>query len=191
MKILRNGQAAIISDVEYNRIRRNINQLKYKIMLDIAWYTGERWGAICQLKVSDVYFEGDVRESITFRSSTRKRLANKAAQTRQVPIHPNLKEVLQNYNPGNSSDWLFPGKNEKPITWRNVYNVLTTAAGKAGLGNKGISTHSTRRSFITKLHNQGTSIATIKKITGHRDLKSLERYIEINSDQVKGAIYSL
>ncbi|MEH2301258.1 tyrosine-type recombinase/integrase [Nostoc sp.] len=56
---------------------------------------------------------------------------------------------------------------------------------------KGISTHSTRRSFMIKLHQNGTDLYTIKQITGHQDFKSLERYVEIDSDRVRGAINAL
>ncbi|WP_353930955.1 tyrosine-type recombinase/integrase [Okeanomitos corallinicola TIOX110] len=192
MKNCRNGQAAILSESDYSRLRRNINQLKYKILFDIAWYTGERWGAICKLKVTDVYQNGKPKEVITFRASSRKKRPDGSAETRQVPIHPNLVEALSSYSPNESFIWLFPSREcDKPICWRNAYNILLASADKAGLSAKGISTHSTRRSFITKLHNNGVATATIKKITGHRDFKSLERYIEIGNDEVKGAIFAL
>jgi integrase/recombinase XerD len=41
------------------------------------------------------------------------------------------------------------------------------------------------------LHRNGTDLYTIKKITGHKDFKALERYVEIDSDRVKGAIAAL
>lgn len=192
MKNCRNGQAAILTDSDFSRLRRNIKKLKYKILLDIAWYTGERWGAIVRLKIEDVYNQdGSPRELITFRAATRKKRPDGSAETRQVPTHPNLLESLRSYAPGPGSIWLFPSNEDKPITWRNAYNILMAASDKAGLSTKGISTHSTRRSFITKLHNKGTATATIKKITGHKDFKSLERYIDINADEVKGAIFAL
>jgi integrase len=72
-----------------------------------------------------------------------------------------------------------------------IYIIKNNAVEKAGLSAKGISTHSTRRSFITKLHRNGTDLYTIKKITGHKDFKALERYVEIDSDRVKGAIAAL
>lgn len=193
MKNCRNGQAAILSESDYSKLRRNINQIKYKILLDIAWYTGERWGAIVKLKISDVYSpDGKPKEVVTFRASSRKKRPDGSSDTRQVPVHPNLLESLMNYSPEQDCQWLFPSREcERPICWRNAYNIFMTAADKAGLSTKGISTHSTRRSFITRLHNNGVSTATIKKITGHKDFKSLERYIDISSDEIKGAIFAM
>lgn len=36
---------------------------------------------------------------------------------------------------------------------------------------------------MIKLHQDGTDLYTIKQITSHQDFKSLERYVEIDSDQ--------
>ncbi|MEH2461135.1 MAG: tyrosine-type recombinase/integrase [Nostoc sp.] len=74
-----------------------------------------------------------------------------------------------------------PGKTT--LWWAD--EILRTAVDIAGLCTKGISTHSTRRSFITNLANKGVNLATIKKITGHTDLKVLSRYIEVKTDSVR------
>ncbi|MBE9202112.1 MULTISPECIES: tyrosine-type recombinase/integrase [unclassified Nodularia (in: cyanobacteria)] len=192
MKNDRSGKAAVLTDNDYSKLRRNIKSVKYKLLLDLAWYTGERWGALVQLRVSDVYHaDGTPRDVITFRAVTRKKRTDGKSDTRQVPVHPILFENLRLFAPG-ASPWLFPNRDgDKSVTWRNVYAVFMKAVENAGLTAKGISTHSTRRSFITKLHNNGVATATIKKITGHRDFKSLEGYIEIGSNEIKGAINTL
>jgi len=109
-----------------------------------------------------------------------------------VFVHAVLRESLSNYKSESNSRWLFASSTgEKSITLRWADMVLRAAVDKAGLSAKGISTHSTRRSFITKLHRNGTDLYTIKKITGHKDFKALERYVEIDNDRVKGAIAAL
>lgn len=193
MKVDGHGQAACITDTEYSKLRRQIQTQKYKLLLDLGWYTGERWGALIQLKVSDVYdASGKPRECITFRAATRKKRPDGSCETRQVPVHQVLGESLASYKPETDSLWLFPSRDGmKPITWRNAYDILKRACEKAGFGSKGISTHTSRRSFITKLHRNGIDPYKIKKITGHRDFKALERYIDIDPDAIKGAIATL
>lgn len=192
MKNNRYGQAAIISDGDYSKIRKQIKSKKYKLFLDLAWFTGERWGALVQLKVADVYnLDGTVRTHITFKANTRKASPDGKRHTRQVIMHSLLVETLHAYKPDNN-EWLFPNRTgENHITVRWADKILRAAVERAGLEAKGISTHSTRRSFITKLHRNGTDLYTIKKITGHKDLKSLERYVDIDSDRIKGAIEAL
>ena len=193
MKTDRHGQACILSDSDYSKIRKQIKSKKYKLLLDLAWYTGERWGALVKLQFEDCFNpDGTPREYINFRARTRKATPDGKRQTRQVFVHSTLKESLANYKAESNSPWLFCDRTgEKPITLRWADMILRAAVDKAGLSAKGISTHSTRRSFITKLHRNGTDLYTIKKITGHKDFKALERYVEIDSDRVKGAIAAL
>ncbi|MEH2066987.1 MAG: site-specific integrase [Nostoc sp.] len=193
MKNNRNGQAAILSDTEYSKIRKQIRSQKYKLLLDLAWYTGERWGALVKLQITDVYNpDGSPREYINFQARSRKATPDGKRKTRQVPVHAILAESLLSYKVGCDSLWLFPSRDgSKPITSRWADAILRKAVDRAGLVIKGISTHSTRRTFITKLHRNGTDLYTIKQITGHQDFKSLERYVEIDSDRVRGAINAL
>jgi integrase/recombinase XerD len=188
----RSGQSCILTDKDYSSLRKHIQTPKYKLLLDIAWFTGERWGALVKLKVEDVYNAGTPREYITFRAQTRKASPSGERKTRQVPIHPTLAASLTAYKPDYNSPWLFPNREGTgPITTRWADQILRSAVDKAGMDAMGISTHSTRRSFITKLHRQGTDVYTIKAITGHQDLKALGRYVEIDADRIKGAIATL
>lgn len=161
--------------------------------MDLAWFTGERWGALVQLRISDVFNpDQTVRSHITFKASTRKASPDGKRRTRQLIAHSTLIESLQGYKPETNCDWLFPNReHNNHINLRSADKILRAAVERAGLDAKGISTHSTRRSFITKLHRNGTDLYTIKKITGHKDFKSLERYVDIDSDQIKGAIEAL
>lgn len=192
MKTDRHGQACILSDSDYSKIRKQIKSKKYKLLLDLAWYTRERWGALVQLRIEDCYVNSNPREYINFRARTRKASPDGSHQTRQVFVHAVLRESLQNYKPETNSVWMFGDRTgDKPITLRWADMILRAAVEKCGLSSKGVSTHSTRRSFITKLHRNGCDLYTIKKITGHKDFKALERYVEIDSDRVKGAIAAL
>ncbi|MEH2400516.1 tyrosine-type recombinase/integrase [Nostoc sp.] len=202
MKNDKEGQSAVLTNAECSKIRNQIKSRKYKLLFDLACYTGERWGAIVKLRIADVYSEdGTPREYINFRARTRKASPNRnpkagnhtpKRKNRQVPVHPVLKEILLSYKPESDNTWVFPNRSgDKPISFRWADAILRTAVEKAGLSAKGISTHSTRRTFITNLANKGINLAMIKKITGHTDLKVLSLYIEISDDDIKNAIATL
>lgn len=190
MKNNRNGKAAILSEKDYAKIRRELRSPKYKLLLDLAWFTGERWGALLQLTKSDVYNNNCTpRDSITFKARTRKASPDGKRETRQVPTHELLKEVLANYEPRTDTIYLFPCKDgTKPIKLRVIDEIFRNAVERAGLTAKGISTHSTRRTFITRLWEKGIDLLTIKRITGHKSYQVLEGYIAENDNRIIGAI---
>lgn len=189
----RHGQAAILTDSDYSRIRKYLQNPRHRLLFDILRYTGERVGAIVQLEVSDVYFDAQAcvpHDWITFRSKTRKADPSGNRQTRQVPVNPCLKESLENFRYPPAAGWLFPARLhcEQHITIHGAAWVINRAIAKAGLDSKGISTHSFRRTLITKLHENGCDSRLIQEVTGHKDLRSLQRYIEIDPKRVKEAI---
>lgn len=192
MKNDRHGQSAIITVQQKNKIRQFLPP-QTRLIFDLAWYTGERWGAIIQLKVTDVYqYNNTPLEAITFRAATRKKDTKGKAKTRQVPVHPVLKELLIAY-PVPDTEYLFPSpvKPETYITFSAVDYAFRDAVGKAGLTAKGISTHSTRRTFITKLYEAGVSLYEIRRITGHQSFESLALYIEGNDRAISSAILNI
>lgn len=190
MKNNRFGQSTVLSNFDYLKIRKHQSNLKHRLVLDVAWFTGERWGAIIQLKIDDVFYsDGKVKEYITFRASTRKATPNGEKLTRQIPLHSSLKEILSSYCLQGISQWLFPGATpDKHVSLRTCDYLLRNAVEKAGLGSKGISTHSTRRSLGTNLHKQGVGLKTIQRIYGHKDIRTTVCYIDVSDEQIKGAI---
>ncbi|OUL33125.1 integrase [Nostoc sp. T09] len=188
MKKDRQGQAALLHELDYSKIRRQIRSQKYKILLDLARYTGEKWGSLIRLKVDDVYqADGSPSEFVIF--GDRNQTDN---EIRQIPLHDNIQESLRHYKPS-SSIWLFPSRDhpENHITLKFADLLLRQAVAKAGLESRGISTHSTRITFITKLYRNGTDIEIIQRITGYQDQRAIERYLEDDTDRIKGAIATL
>lgn len=189
MKIQRHGQAAILSDGDYAKIRKRLSP-KYQLLLDLARYTGERWGAIIQLRVEDVFdAKGKPKEWITFRAATRKASTKGKRKTRQVPLHPQLKELLEKCRIPEGV-WLFPSErlSDRHIILRAADAAFRKAVEQANLTHKGYSTHSTRRTFITRLWEKGVDLHTIQLTTGHQDLKQVGRYIEADPERIRAAI---
>ncbi|MBW4665372.1 MAG: tyrosine-type recombinase/integrase [Chroococcus sp. CMT-3BRIN-NPC107] len=191
MKNNRHGQAAIISESEYVKIRAQLRSKKYKLLLDIARFTGERWGAIVQLKIEDI-FDADRNPlaEITFPAGIRKADTKGKRHTRSCPVHPALGEILSAYRPSASNGWLFesricPGTH---ITLRAADLLFRGAVEAANLAHKGFSTHSTRRTFITRLWEAGVDLHTIQLLTGHKDPKALIRYIEADPNRITKAL---
>lgn len=196
MKIDRNGKASLITQNQFARLMRASKSEKFKLLLSLGIYTGERWGAICQLKIEDCYQSirpNRTREFIIYKKKTRKNSAGKGTETREVPIHPDLALRLQAYIlPCDAclDDWLFPSpvNSDRPITYRAAEDHLKRALAAGGLLNLGISTHSTRRTFITNLYRSGVGLQELQQITGHKSIKSLMEYVQTDPIRIKNAV---
>jgi len=55
----------------------------------------------------------------------------------------------------------------------------------------GVSTHSFRRTALTSLSNAGVPLRVIQEISGHQSLTALQKYLEVNEEQVANAIQAL
>lgn len=179
MKKNRAGQAEPLTKQSFKRVYYALENLTYKTIFSIAWYTAERPGAILKLTVEDVYTAGVPREVIVFPSRIRK-----DRKTREVPVSKQLRPILQKYEVP-LEGWLFPSPADplKSLGMRAYQGYLSRKFKELGM--EGYSTYSTRRGAITELARAGLGVRQIQAISGHADLASLQRYIEVDPDQVR------
>jgi integrase/recombinase XerD len=186
----RSGQARIFSELEYRKFRNQVTNKTHRLCFDVAWWTGERMGAIVQLRVENVYKHPETsepREFILYPASTRK-----DARTREVEVHPQLESELRLFRPP-SRGYLF-GRARDParnITRRDIDQLMRWYLLKCGWNERGYSTHSFRRSFITRLHERGTDPILMQQLTGHASLANMMRYVEVDPKRVAQALRSL
>jgi integrase/recombinase XerD len=193
-KINRCGQAKILTNQEMVKIFRVLRSAKHQAIFGLCRYTIERISAILQLQPLDVFnAKGELRSEITFRSRTRKAAGGKPGGTRQVPLHPALKPILEIYGFPKGAKYLFasPTDPEKQISRQSMDLVLRRACNRAGIGDTGISLHSFRRTGITAMAKTGVGVRVIQKVSGHRKLEQLKDYIEVGEEEVQNAISCL
>lgn len=193
-KVNRVGQAKVLSKPEMSKLFKAFRHDDHRLIFGICRYTAERIGAVLQLQPLDVYdAKGKVRPILTFRGRTRKGSNHKPGKTRQVPVHPALAEMIANYPVVKGQKWLFPSPwdDQRHISHQAIDLALRTACDRAGLGDRGISTHSFRRTAITELAKSGVNIRVIQRITGHAKLEQLSSYIEVSEEEVVAALESL
>ena len=197
MKKNRNGKAAIFKPEDIRKIRKAFNIPHHRCIFEIALFTGERMGAIVQLMVDDVYrdpINSVPHDLITFQARTRKSRPDGTVETRQVPLHPDLRSFLESYKP-KIEGYLFPGRQTKAnlsvpkhITYDSVYQYWQQKFSDLGIDHKGFSTHSSRRWLITNLVRNGTDLKTVQTITGHKNVNVLLGYVGADSQVCRNAL---
>jgi integrase/recombinase XerD len=102
-----------------------------------------------------------------------------------------LRGYLEKYRPEAGRKWLFPGGvfRDNPATHlnpRSASRVLKKAFDRVEID--GASTHSMRRTALTLMSNAGIPLRTIQEVSGHRNLEQLQQYLEVQPEQVRGAV---
>jgi integrase/recombinase XerD len=189
MKNSRKGQAAIWDTNVIRKMRSRLKSPQQRLIFEISLFTGERIGAICQLKVFDIYGKnGSILGTITFAGRTRKGSKHGSANTRQVPIHPDLAHHSERYQPPGNG-YLFPSNSATGhITSRAVDKYWRGILIDHGL--TGFSTHSSRRWVINSLRKAGISIVTIGETMG-MSVATVRHYLDSDPAEVSRAIATL
>lgn len=175
MKNNRHGQAAILSDEQLEELLAECNS-QYRLLFAITYYTSARISEVLKLEASDI--KGN---TITFR-----KVNTKTKTTRQVKICSKLREIIKNSDLPKKGFLFLNQSGSNHISRQAVDKYLRKICDY--LGFEGISTHSFRRTSITKMFEGEVDLKTIGKHSGHKNLDNLMRYVEIDEKEMDAAI---
>ena len=188
MKIDRHGQAKILSQSEIHLLfSAGLTNRRDRTLFGVMLFTACRVQEACTILNRDVYEpSGKVRPELIIRKGhTKGKLA-----TRTIPVLQELHNLLEAYYQERGGTYLFPGRfGVGHLHSDSAARILRKACQRVGI--VGASSHSFRRTALTQMSNSGIPLRIIQSISGHRNLEQLQRYLEVNPEQVKGAISSL
>ncbi|MBR3144951.1 MAG: tyrosine recombinase XerC [Clostridia bacterium] len=148
---------------------------------------GMRLSELCGLNLSDIRDDGTLR------------LLGKGNKERIVYMNTACSDAVKRYiavrpNDGvkyNDKNALFISRNKRRISNKTVQHIVKTYLEKAGLGDRGLSTHKLRHTAATLMYQHGNvDIRVLKDILGHANLGTTQIYTHISDTQVKRAIDS-
>ena len=184
------AQAATLSDVQMKRALRYCQTRRYvtrdTTILLLSVYTGLRAKEIAALRVGDVYDdEGGVRTQFTLAAAQ-----TKGARTRTVFINKNLQQQLVKYGVWRSTKDaavpLFASQKGGHFSANTMCQLFLNIYKQCGLSDA--SSHSGRRTFITRLANKGVGVRMLAALAGHSSIQTTQRYIDVNDDQLANAV---
>ncbi|GAC1467428.1 MAG: site-specific integrase [Chamaesiphon sp.] len=178
MKVDGNGQGKILTPDELRLLfASGLRSERDRALFGICLFTGCRVSEALALQTTDIR-----SGTLTFRKSTTKG----KLKTRVVDIQPGLAQLLDAYprSPGP----LFPGLRgvTEHLTRFMADKILRDACKRVGL--EGVSTHSFRRTALTMMSSAGIPLRHIQEISGHNDLGTLQRYLEVTPEQRRRAV---
>jgi len=177
-------QAKVLTAHEEQAIFENLTTDRDRLMFGLTLYTGGRISEVIQLTWGNIN-KVQVRYP---REITKGKKSGRA-----IPINPKLAELIDNHRPEDAkpSDPIFMGRNHAPIKRLRAHRILEAAVAKAGLDGMGISTHSGRRTFLTRLNRLGLDYTNMAAMSGHASVDVLRRYLERDDDVQAAAVAQL
>ncbi len=178
MKVAGNGQGKILDSDELRLLFTDgLVSERDRALFGICLFTGCRVSEALALQTTDI--RGG---TLTLRKSTTKG----KLKTRVVDIQPGLAALLAEYQPKPGA--LFPGMRgvSEHLTRFAADKILRDACERTGL--MGVSTHSFRRTALTMMSSAGIPLRVIQEISGHNDLGTLQRYLEVTPEQRRSAV---
>lgn len=108
----------------------------------------------------------------------------KAYQIRDVYIPPELVEMLRAIKPKAGCDLVFPTRNGTPND--KLLIMCRRIAKRAGMNPDDFWLHRWRSTYATHCLRNGLDLATLRAQMGHKDLKSIERYLRALQQEERG-----
>jgi integrase/recombinase XerD len=190
MKTNRFGRAEILSPEQISLLfTKGFTKPRDRALFGVCLYTAARINEACTLLFGDVIGINGVRDKVVIRSVNTKGKRD----TREVDVHPQLKEFLLEYQQerGNlRNPYLFPGRSNIGHLQKGSADVILRKVCQR-LRIEGVSTHSFRRTALTAMSDAGIPLRHIQAISGHRTLSALERYLGVTDKQKQSAIAAL
>lgn len=170
----------IISTVDMSKKEGQRN----RAILETLYSCGLRVSELCNLKLSELYFdEGFIK------------VEGKGSKQRLVPISPRaIKEIkywLLDRNLGKIKkgfeNYVFLARWGNSISRIMVFHLIKELAEKAGI-TKNISPHTFRHSFATHLLEGGANLRAIQCMLGHESIATTEIYTHIDRNMLRSEI---
>jgi len=193
-------QARTLNEKELNLLLLYINTRKHaardRAMVLMTFYAGMRISEVAATKIKDVLAaDGTIKHEINLTAEQ-----TKGRYSRTVVIPEKLRKEILAY--------LLTRYNQKELIALNysdaINNPLFATQKRSGFdrntacyhlhmlykaaGLDGASSHSGRRSFISKLSSKSVPLKVLMELAGHRQMQTTQRYIDVTADMKRAAV---
>jgi integrase/recombinase XerD len=178
-------QAKILSDGQIHDLLAHASQTRWpdrnRLIVLLSVKAGLRAAEIANLTWEMVVDAGGAISCII---ELRDHAAKKGSG-RLIPLHPDLRTALIAYLPIGSGVGPIV-RSERGGAMRPISIVNWFASAYQVIGLQGCSSHSGRRTFITRaarlVHQAGGSLRDVQLLAGHRSIQTTQRYIDGDTD---------
>jgi integrase len=179
-------QAKILSDEQVESlllfVSTSRHSIRNRVLVLLSLKAGLRAGEIANLTWPMVL---DPQDEIAAVIELRDHAA-KNGSGRVIAMHPNLRDALSHWRDttGTLVGPVIRSERGRPMAPVSIVNWFSAAYRHLGFA--GCSSHSGRRTFITRaarlVHHAGGSLRDVQLLAGHRSIQTTQRYIDGDTD---------
>ena len=176
------GRAPVLSPREFETLIKYLAGRRYaardQAIATISFYLGLRAKEIAALKVGDIYSaDGTIRDTLHLKRSYTKMNKMRDVYVSSQILRNRLASYRLHVRGGNDSP-LFPTRTGKHFTANGIAHLFKHIFAWAGFEYG--SSHSGRRTMITRLAEHGVDLKSIAVLAGHASISTTTIYIENN-----------
>lgn len=165
----------VLSRSEIDSILDQINNIKHKLLVSLAYGAGLRVSEVINIQVRDV----DLDEQVLWVRG------GKGKKDRVTIISNKLIPVIEVFiSDKNGDEWVFGSNRGGKITTRTAQKVFANAKKKAGI-KKQATFHSLRHSFATHLLENGVDVRYVQELLGHSNIQTTQIYTKVTNPKLK------
>jgi integrase/recombinase XerD len=184
------AQAATLNTQQLARVLSAAANSRYPVrnrtIILMQHLSGMRVGSVAALLYGDVVAaDGSIKAEVRLRAAQ-----TKGNRSITVLLPERLRAELAYYTAQHAtkihSEPLFTTERSAGFTADTLTHIVNGLYRRAGLD--GASSHSGRRTFITKLAEQGVGARVLQQLAGHSSLATTQRYIDIKPSMLRAAV---
>lgn len=175
-------KARTLDDRRFAMAMKAVTTTHEEAMFLLSTKAGLRAMEIAGLTWDRVDFDGQVLLLTT----------TKGDKPRRVPMNPQLQECLARLRDAHpKNEHVILGPFGRPLSANSVA-VWFSKFYRIRLGWEGYSSHSGRRTFVTKIARKivehGGSLKDVQDLAGHSDIRTTSGYIDVNEDAQRSVV---
>ncbi len=157
--------------------------LEERAIFKAFYFTGLREQELAHLHWTDINLKKGI---LSITAKPEQGFVPKNWEEREIPLHPDLKELLKQLPQRNHL--VFPSFHGN--TNGHLLRMLNRVVTRAGLPGRWYL-HKFRKTFATRALEKGADIRTVQALLGHKNITTTARYLSTSTDKMREAVKRL